>query len=237
MKFKIIAMCFLNLIFCSFQSLAQQQDCVILVHGLSRTHFSMLGLELALKHQGYYVVNQDYPSTKKTIQTLADQYIPTMINECLKHDTQHIHFVTHSIGGVILQYWLKDHPAPQLSRIVMLGPPNHGSPWVNLLHNNIVFKFITGPSGQELTTNTLTADLAMSPNYQIGVIAGDFSFNPLAPVIFHEANDGKVAISSTKTKNMSDFIVLPVSHTFMMNSKSTHKQIFAFLNSGKFLHA
>lgn len=226
----------LHSIFCCPASFAQQQDCVVLIHGLSRSHFSMIGLELFLKKQNYQVVNKGYPSTTQSVRELANHYIPGMINECLKSNPEHIYFVTHSIGGVLLQYWLTTHTLPKPTRIVMLGPPNHGSPWANILHNNIIFKLFTGPSGQELMTQAFEKKLLLDKKYDIGVIAGDFTFNPLGTLIFHEGNDGKVGISSTKTENMSDFIVLPVSHTFMMNSKATHKQILAFFNSGKFVH-
>ncbi|MBA2654581.1 MAG: alpha/beta hydrolase [Gammaproteobacteria bacterium] len=218
---------------------AAEKECIILLHGLGRTHHSMSPLEDMLKQQNYLVVNVDYSSTKKSIEFLANQYIPSMINQCLINHSDHISFVTHSMGGIVLREYLKDHKLPQLSRIVMLGPPNHGSQIADLLHNNCLFKFFIGPAGQELTTgktslpNTLNH---LKNQYQVGVIAGTFSFIPFTNYLFHEKNDGKVAVSSTRMNGMKDFITLPVGHTFMMNNSSVQKQILFFLNYGKFIH-
>jgi len=217
---------------------AAETQCVILLHGLARSHFSMSKLELTLKQHHYVVVNEDYPSTKKSIEQLANQYIPPMINVCLQHHAAHINFVTHSLGGIVLQDYLQDHKISHLARIVMLGPPNHGSPLADWMHDNSLFKWITGPAGQELTTqkNSTPNRLHLNSRIQVGIIAGSYSLIPFGQYIFHEANDGKVAVSSTQIKTMKDFILMPVSHTFMMSNTSVEKQILNFLALGKFVH-
>lgn len=223
-----------------FNCKAAERECVILLHGLGRTHHSMYSLEDMLKRKNYVVINEDYPSTKKSIESLADQYIPLMIDQCLIKHLDRINFVTHSMGAIILRKYLQDHKISQLSRIVMLGPPNHGSQLADLLHNNWLFKLFTGPAGQELTTNKTSVPNTLNNfnhQYQIGVIAGTFSLTPFNHFIFHEENDGKVAVSSTKMNIMKDFIVLPVGHTFMMNNSLVQKQILNFLNDGKFIHS
>lgn len=218
---------------------AAEKQCVILLHGLGRTHHSMSSIESLLKMNNYIVINEDYPSTKESIEELANNYIPLMVNQCLAYHAKHINFVTHSMGGVVLEEYLQSHKIPGLSRIVMLGPPNHGSELVDLLRNNWLFKYFTGPSGQELTTykTSIPNTLQMNNHYQIGVIAGNSDVIPFNNYIFHESNDGKVTISSTKMKNMSDFIILPVSHTFMMKNASVENQILSFLDDGKFIHS
>lgn len=240
LKLKIFFLILLNVIFLMpFACNAAGRQCVILLHGLGRSHYSMSSLEFKLKQYHYIVVNRDYPSTQKSIEENANQSIPLMINQCLKYHSDHINFVTHSLGGIILQEYLQNHTIPKLSRIVMLGPPNHGSQLADLLHNNRLFKWITGPAGQELTTlkSSVPNQLHLNHPYQIGVIAGNFNFIPLSRFIFHEDNDGKVAVSSTKITKMTDFIVLPVSHTFMMNNALVQQQILSFLDSGKFLRS
>lgn len=218
---------------------AAQRDCVILLHGIGRSHRSMLSLASMLKSKNYIVVNEDYPSTHETIESIANQYIPLMIHQCLINHSAHINFITHSMGGIVLREYLQNHDVPQLSHIVMLGPPNHGSQLADLLHNNLLYKFITGPAGQELTTyktsmpNTLGN---LNHQYQVGVIAGNFGLIPFNNYIFHEASDGKVAVSSTKMNSMQDFIVLHVSHTFMMGNALVQQQILNFLHDGKFIH-
>lgn len=238
-KSKIFFVIFFSfLLLVPFVCKAQERQCVILLHGLARSHYAMSSLASSLKLHNYVVINDDYPSTKKPIEELADQYIPSMVDKCLTYHAKHINFVTHSLGGIILQEYLQNHEIPKLSRIIMLGPPNHGSQLADLLHNNWLFKIITGPAGQELTTQktSIPNQLHLNQQYQIGIIAGNFSLIPFGSFIFHEENDGKVTVSSAKTDKMKDFIVLPVSHTFMMRNSIVQEQILNFLNCGKFVH-
>ena len=215
-------------------SAANGKECVILLHGLGRTNHSMFRLESVLKKQQYIVVNHSYPSTRKSINTLSKQIQP-MVNECLGRHATRIHFVTHSLGGIILQQYLHTNRIPTLTYIVMLAPPNHGSQLADLLHKRWFFRRILGPAIEELTTDK--PDISMLPGqYKIGIIAGNYSLNPVSKTIFAEPNDGKVAVSSTKLQQMSDFIVLPATHTFIMQNPLAQKQISYFLSHGCFLH-
>lgn len=235
---KILFLFFCSCLFLTPINGEAKQQCVILLHGLARSHYSMSQLASTLKLHNYIVVNKDYPSTKKSVEELANQFIPAMINECLIYHPAHINFVTHSLGGIVLQQYLQKHKIPKLARIVMLGPPNHGSPLADILHDDWLFRIITGPAGQELTTqkNSVPNKLHLNNKYQVGIIAGNYSFTPFVNVLFHEENDGKVSVSSTQKDNMKDFIVLPVSHTFMMRNPLVKEQILYFLSYGKFLH-
>ncbi len=212
--------------------------CVVLVYGLTRSHYSMAKLAKYLESHNYTVVNKDYASTQKSVEEIANQEIPAMVDACLKYHPDNIYFVTHSIGGIVLRQYLQTHNLPQITRIVMLGPPNHGSPLADLFHDNVLFKMITGPAGQELITNNTALLNNLDPDlpYQIGVIAGNFSFFPFSKLFFHEDNDGKVAISSTRLTGMKDFIVLPVSHTFIMRNPVVEEQVLHFFDYAQFIH-
>lgn len=231
-KSRVLILCFF--LFLPRLGLAIDNECVILLHGLGRTHFSMSMLESTLRKKHYFVVNQNYPSTRKSIHALANEYIPPMVTECIKHHKKPIHFVTHSLGGIILQYYLQNHTISGLGNIVMLAPPNHGSQLADQMHHRWYTRFLLGPVVKELTTQKKPIRLR-SGQYKIGIIAGNSSLNPFAHRIFGEPNDGKVAVSSTRMDQMSDFIVLPVSHTFMMNNTVVLKQILYFLNHGRFI--
>ncbi|MDF1684343.1 MAG: hypothetical protein P1U36_06755 [Legionellaceae bacterium] len=213
--------------------------CVVLLHGLARSHHAMSSIESTLKQHHYLVINQDYPSTKKSIAELAGQHIQPMVDACYKHHPDQIMFVTHSLGGIILQKYLETHEVNNLSHIVMLSPPNHGSPLADVLHNNWIFKKIMGPAGQELTTQNMhnkppiTRPYHTQP-YQIGIIAGNFNLIPFSSYLFHGEHDGKVSVSSARMETMRDFIVLPVGHTFMMKNLNVKNQILHFLRYGNF---
>lgn len=231
-KIKIILSAIIYFAFIN-SCLATHNDCVILLHGLARTNHSMSKLALTLSRHQYTVVNDNYPSTKKTIEELAADYIPPMINQCLKNHPKHIHFVTHSLGGIIVEEYLQHHTLTKLEYIVMLAPPNHGSPLADRWHSNGMIKQILGPVLAELTTQRKT-NLRPPGHYKIGVIAGSVSLNPISRTFFHEPNDGSVAVSSTKMQKMDDFIVLPVSHTFIMRNDKVIEKILHFLEFGQF---
>lgn len=212
------------------------QDCVILLHGLARTKLSMSTMASYVRKMNYIVINQEYPTTRRTIKELADKDVVSMVEKCNQYGPEKIHFITHSMGGIVLRAYLQDHHPSNLGRIVMLAPPNHGSQLADLLHHNLLFKMIAGPAGQELTTDFLSTSnqLIQSMKTETGVIAGTFSFMPLMKLFFHEDNDGKVPVSSTHIAGMNDFIALPVSHMFMMQNKSVMKEAVYFLQHGSF---
>ncbi len=212
------------------------QECVILLHGLGRTSFSMSLMASSLKKSNYIVINQYYPTTRKSIEELAEENVDSMVDQCQKYKPTKIHFVTHSLGGVVLRTYLKNNKLPNLGRIVMLAPPNHGSQLADLFQHNILYQIFAGPAGQEITTaqSSVPNVLNKPVKYHVGVIAGNFNFSPFTKIIFHEENDGKVAVSSTRIAGMKDFIVLPVSHMFMMRNRLVIQQVSCFLKKGAF---
>jgi triacylglycerol lipase len=210
-------------------------DYVVLLHGLGRTCLSMKRLEWTLKKERYQVVNLTYPSTRLSLQELATNWLPQMLSEQTPEASAKIHFVTHSLGGIILREYLQDHKIPNPGRVVMLAPPNHGSEVADKLQHNIFYKFFTGPAGQELGTKasrTLTWEGAAQ--FELGIIAGDRSLNPWLSAYIGGPNDGKVSVQSAKLEGMQDFLVVHHSHTWMMWRQDVTAAISGFLNSGRF---
>ncbi len=213
------------------------QECVILLHGLARTSDSMLPMAEALQANGYKVVNVDYPSRQLPIARLAQKAIPAALNQCRTQAATRIHFVTHSLGGILLRQYLQEHSITELHRVVMLAPPNKGSEIVDHLKNLPPFDWLNGPAGSELGTsaNDLPQQLG-AVNFELGVIAGTTSINLLLSLYLPNPDDGKVSLESTKVEGMRDFIALPVSHPFIMKDKDTMAQVIYFLQQGHFLH-
>lgn len=208
-------------------------ECIILLHGLARTAAAMQPMADSLTQQGYYVVNMDYPSREASIETLAMNTIPKALRQCQTYPK--VHFITHSMGGILLRYYLSLQPIEQLGRVVMISPPNHGSEVVDKLKNLWLFKKINGVAGQQLGTdaNSLPAQLGAA-DFDLGIITGNFSINPLLSLLIAGDDDGKVSIESAKLDGMRDFLVLPYSHTFIMQNDVTIKYSVNYLQTGKF---
>ena len=213
----------------------QKLECVILLHGLIRTSFAMTPIADALREEGFVVVNQDYPSRKYLIEELSDLAINNGLVRCRSEGAQRVHFVTHSLGGILVRYYLSEKSIPELGRIVMLAPPNKGSTLIDLFEAFPELKDIIGPAGYQLGTNEESIPLILGPaNYEVGIITGDHTVNPVMSAYLEDPNDGKVTVESAKLEGMADFLVVPHSHPFIMHSDDVIGQTIYFLYFGKF---
>jgi esterase/lipase len=212
---------------------------VILLHGIIRNHFDMLLLEKRMKKEGYACINIKYPSTKHAIEELAEQ-INTRLEQNEDYTGAHkVHFVAHSMGGLITRHILAKHRPANLGSVVMLGTPNKGSEMADYLadHKYLAtpFHFIFGPSASQLRTHHKHFENEII-DFPLGIIASDASLNPIGKQVFGAPNDTVVSIESTKIEGMSDHIIIPSPHALMMFDPRIINQVARFLKYGKFDH-
>lgn len=213
-------------------------QCVVLLHGLARSSSSMDALAAALDAAGYAVANVDYPSRAKPIEALAPEAIERGIAACRVARATTIHFVAHSMGGLLVRQYLSGHALPELGRVVMLGTPNQGSEAVDRYGKAPGFDALLGPAATQLGTGPDSYATKLGPvNYPVGVIAGTQSINPLISSTIPGPDDGKVAVDRTRVEGMTDFIALAVAHPFLLTDADSIRQTLAFLRSGSFDHA
>jgi triacylglycerol lipase len=216
-------------------SISSGRECIILLHGMCRTSRSMEAMAHALTQAGYQVTNVDYPSRTDTVGPLAESVIRPVVADCERNGATQIHFVTHSLGGILVRQYLSQHSVTNLGRVVMLGPPNQGSEVVDKLGGWWLFKKLNGPAGSELGTdkNSVPNKLG-SANFCVGIIAGNRSINWINSLLIPGPDDGKVAVAKTKLAGMTDWIELPTTHPLMMKNQTVIAQTISFLRTGKF---
>ncbi|MFP6807170.1 MAG: hypothetical protein VB957_08315 [Pseudomonadales bacterium] len=218
-----------------YSGIALAAECVILLHGLARSASTMEKLEVKLIDNGYIVANIDYPSRHLEVEKLAELAVGAGISECAEANASPLNFVTHSLGGILVRQYYKIHEPESLHRVVMLGPPNNGSEVVDHFRNVPGYELLNGPAGLQLGTGPDSVPLKLGPvNFQLGVIAGTQSMNPILSLLLENPDDGKVSVKSTKVEGMCAHVSLPTMHPFMMKNEAAIDEVLSFLASGEF---
>ena len=215
---------------------ASYKDLVVLLHGILRRNLDMSMISHRFKKAGYATLNLQYPSREQPVEALSD-FVHQKIISCPYYspDTT-LNFVTHSMGGLISRYYIARHKPENLGKVVMLSPPNTGSEFADWLSETEVlsplFKKVFGPASQQLRTDYAHIDTQI--DYPLGIIAGNMSINPLAPWVLEGEHDGIVPVERTKIEGMSDHIVIPTTHSFMMFNSDVIDQALHFIKTGRF---
>lgn len=207
---------------------------VVLLHGLARSSGSMGSFETYFERNGFAVTNIDYPSRKETVEELSAGLEERLAPLCADPRTR-LNFVTHSLGGILLRHYLAHHDCAALGRVVMLSPPNQGTEIVDKIGDTAWFKKVMGPSAVELGTDPNSVPVTLGPvEFELGVIMGDRSINPIGSSMIPGEDDGTVSVASARVDGMKEFLVVPSTHTFILKSREAMEQARHFIEHGAF---
>lgn len=194
----------------------------------------MNAMEAALKEDGYEVANVSYPSREHPIEELAPMAIESGLDQC-GDEPPKVHFVTHSLGGILVRYYYAENKVDRVGRVVMLAPPNQGSKAADSLGDMPGYDWLNGPAGAQLGKGVDSIPLALgTPNFEFAVIAGNRSIDPLSSAVLDNPDDGKVSVEDTKLEGMRDFRLIEVSHAYIMQDEEVIGLVKRFLRTGSF---
>lgn len=211
-------------------------ECVVLLHGVGMSGWVMHRVAGALEDEGYRVLNISYPSRTLPIEQIAGEFLPAELEKAGVARAGKLHFVTHSMGSLVARLYLQSTKPANLGRVVMLGPPNHGSVAADRAADSRFMRWVTGVNVDRLGTRELAIARKLGPaDFEIGVIAGCTTINPIfLKALAGQPHDGAVTVESAKLEGMKDFIAMPHSHTVMLWRRPAIHQVIAFLRDGKF---
>lgn len=204
---------------------------VVFLHGIWMTGLDMSVLRRRVHACGFVPRQFSYPSVRAAPRANAARLQRWLTG--VEGGT--VHFVAHSLGGLVLRWLLADFPAQRPGRIVTLGTPHAGS------------RAAAGAAGRPLLRRLLGASLEQGllgdlPSWdgarELGVIAGTGGIGigrfvtRLAP-----PHDGTVEFAETSLPGMSDFVAVGATHLGLLYSATAARQVCAFLSGGRFLPA
>ncbi|AWI81155.1 hypothetical protein CEW87_18365 [Parazoarcus communis] len=200
---------------------------VVLVHGLW-----MHGIVFALHRRwfeeaGYRVETFSYPSVRRGLADNAS----ALAKRVAAIEGAPIHLVGHSQGGLVILAMLAQRRDARIRRVVLLGSPVAGSHCARVLRRIAVLRWITG----RVLGEWMAAPGVIPASIEAGMIAGTRSFG--AGMLFPglgRPNDGVVSVAETRIDGLRDHIELRLGHSAMLVSRSCHRAVRAFLETGRF---
>jgi len=203
-------------------------ESVVFVHGIWMMGIDMSLLKKRVRQCGYKTYQFSYPTVRRSPEQNAKK-----LQEFVQNiESEKIHFVAHSLGGLVVRHLFALYPQQAAGNVITLGTPHRGSliamrlmryRWGRLILGKSVLHGLLGGVPQWHAPNKLGVIAGIG---RIGI--GRFFAR------FTEDNDGTVAVSETKIKGMTDYLVLDSAHMGFLFNKSVAKQVCAFLKTGHF---
>ena len=202
---------------------------VVLIHGIWMTGIDMSLLRYRLKRKGYSAVQFSYPTVRCDLSQNA-QRLSAFVS---KIDDDVVHFVAHSLGGLLIRQFFHDFPEQRSGRIVTLGTPHQGSVVARRLGTDVWGKAILGKSLKRGLSGEVPG---WAHENEIGVLAGSASMGVgMVVTRLPKPHDGTVSVKESVLEGAADYKVLPVTHMAMMMSPQVVEEVHHFLSKGSFI--
>ena len=209
---------------------------VILLHGFGGLAVMSQPQAHMLRRAGFETREIGYDSWGKSLEQVSDRLTPR-IARIAEHARGPVHFVGHSMGGLVIRALLNRWRPLDLGHVVMLGTPNAGSEIADFVDSLPLLRPILGKAGPALVTGRSAAvETLLGPvDYSLGIIAGDWQPpTPMLSRLIGGPNDGKVSVTSTWLQQAADHIVLPLPHTLLLYHGQAHREVRHYLRHGRF---
>jgi triacylglycerol lipase len=185
----------------------------------------------ALEREGFSTLSIPYCSGSMPLDEIVKQVRPQI--EKIAGDRA-VHFVTHSLGGILARKLLTDGVSWHPGRIVMLAPPNTGSEIVDWSRNHPLLNRVLGPSGRCLGSDGIPCKLpALPPEIEAAVIMGDRCSIPVFRKLLDSDNDGIVSAAKGRIDGLKGFSVVHADHTFIQMHPESIRLSLNFLKTGE----
>ncbi len=150
-------------------------------------------------------------------------------------EPERIHFVTHSLGGILVRQYAEQYGEALIGRVVMLAPPNQGSEVADRFQSWWPYRRFFGPAGQELGTDPEQVPAQLPPaDFEVGVIAGTQTWNPWFSRWLEGKDDGTVSVERTRVEGLTDFATVRATHSLILYDDEAVELALRFLETGSF---
>lgn len=214
----------------------KNNDYIVILHGLRRSLKHMKKISAALHKENYNILQISYPSTLYPL----DELIKMVLEEIGKYISINdkkikVHFVGHSLGGLIIRGLIKNNFIYNLGRIVMIGTPNQGNIFADYFTGYGIFEYLHGPVSEQLISDQKEfKHLFGEIRSELGIIAGNKVGNYYLGYLLQDANDGRVCVCDTILKGSKEHIIIHESHDELQTNPTVIQKTVNFIKNGKF---
>lgn len=209
---------------------------VVLQHGLWRSSAAFYKLERSLRASGYQVLNTSYPSTRATIERHAERLAQNLETWLAAHaEPREIWFVGHSMGGMVIEAYLRRADARPATGCVFLGVPHRGAVYADPRADGWLFKLLLGTqASRQLVT---TDPLHQQPLRNLGVVGNIIGSRGDARGYKSDIpgdDDTRVGVAEAHLPMERDAVLLRMGHTRLTLADASLRQVLFFLKHRRF---